>query len=83
MNKVVQNVLISVIFFNKAGAFQTGAYLSWRKPSHHGLRVYNRSGGLGCDMIIKVTHIVKMAWALKVGWSGFKSLLPFILPEPL
>lgn len=33
MNKVVQNVLISVIFFNKAGAFQTGAYLSWRKPS--------------------------------------------------
>ena len=36
-------------------------------PLHHGLRVYNRSGGLGCDMIIKVTHIVKMAWALKVG----------------
>lgn len=33
MNKVVQNALISVIFFNKAGAFQTGAYLSWRKPS--------------------------------------------------
>ena len=33
MNKVVQNVFISVIFFNKAGAFQTGAYFSWRKPS--------------------------------------------------
>ena len=33
MNKVVQNALISVIFFNKPGAFQTGAYLSWRKPS--------------------------------------------------
>lgn len=41
MNKVVQKALISVIFFNKVGAFQTDCVCLEGGPLHCGLRVYN------------------------------------------
>lgn len=41
MNKVVQNALISVIFFNKAGTFQTDCIYLEGGPVHRGFRVYN------------------------------------------
>ena len=48
MNKVVQNALISVIFFNKAGAFLTDCIYLEGGPPHQGLRVSSKSGGHGC-----------------------------------
>lgn len=88
MNKVVQNALILVMFFNKAGTFQTDCIYLTGGPLHCGLKVYNKFGGLAWDMIIR-THIVKQKTkkpkkhGFESGLTGFESLLPFMLPGPL